>query len=95
MWVIVEYLVFAAIVLISITEFFYPLLTQKPLFGSFRKKTTEEPKPKDNNPLNEKISEVKVKVQEVKEEVKEVQNEVSENFDSAKKLKKDSDNLLK
>ena len=91
MWIIIEYIFLAAIILISITEFFYPLLTQKPLFGSFRKKSNTENKSKNNDPLTEKISDAKVKVQEVKQ----VQEKVSENFDSAKKLKKDSDNLLK
>lgn len=91
MWVIIEFIFVAAIVLISITEFFYPLLAGKPLFGSFRKKITPESKPKNSSTLNEKISDAKEKV----EEIKKVQVEVKENFKSAKQLKNESDNLLK
>lgn len=37
MWRIVEIIVLIACVLIFITEFFIPVLTDKPIFGSFRK----------------------------------------------------------
>jgi len=42
MWAIFEFLVLPAIVLISITEFFYPLIAGKPLLNSFRKKKKEQ-----------------------------------------------------
>ncbi|MBI4946612.1 MAG: hypothetical protein HY840_09445 [Bacteroidetes bacterium] len=99
MWPIIEILFLAAIVLISITEFFLPIIFNKPLFGSFRKSTkvnsSEEKKSDPSSPLVEKITKAKEKVEEVVEEVKEVQNEVAENYKSAKELKKESDNLLK
>ncbi len=91
MWRIIEYIAIAAVVLIFITEFFYPLLTQKPLFGSFRSKTGNEGKTESKSGLEDKISDAKEKVKEVKT----VQDEVSENFKSAKDLKKDADNLFK
>lgn len=37
MWSLLEILVAGIIVLISITEFFLPIILGKPLFGSFRK----------------------------------------------------------
>ena len=95
MWPLVEVIVLAIIVLISITEFFIPIIMNKPLFGSFRKSKraneTESKKADTSSPLKEKINTAKEKVQEVKE----VQNEVAENFKSAKDLKKESDDLLK
>ncbi len=91
MWRIVEYIAIATIVLVSITEFFYPLLAHKPLFGSFRKKPADESKAKGSGGLGEKISEAKEKVNEVKE----VQEEVTKNFNTAKDLKNESDELLK
>lgn len=91
MWIVIEYIIIAAIILISITEFFYPLLTQKPLFGSFRRKTTTQEKHRTDGPLDEKLSQAKEKVKEVKK----VQDEVAENFKSAEELKNESDNLLK
>ncbi len=89
MWAVIELCIIAAIVLISITEFFIPLLFNKPLFGSFRKAKPKAP-PVDES-LTEKISKAKEKV----EEVKEVQEEVDENFNAAEELKEKSDNLLK
>ena len=91
MWVIIEFIVIAAIVLIFITEFLYPLLTQKPLFGSFRKKASPEKKTHSSGPLDEKIAEAKDKVKDVKK----IQDEVDEHFESAKDLKNESDDLLK
>jgi hypothetical protein len=86
MWAIIEFVVLAAIVLISITEFFYPLLVGKPLFNSFRKKG--EQKTPD---LQEKLSSAKEKIAEVKN----IQAEVDKTFKSAEQLKEESDNLLK
>ena len=91
MWIIIEYIIIAAIILISITEFFYPLLTQKPLFGSFRRKTITQEKARTEGPLDEKLSQAKEKVKEVKK----VQDEVAENFKTAEEFKNESDNLLK
>ncbi len=93
MWVIFEYIVLAALVLLSITEFFYPIIVGKPIFGSFRKSTTtaEEAPKKSATTSEDKISEARKKV----EEVKEVQEEINEEFKAAKELKKKSDNLLK
>ena len=87
MWRILELLVLCFIFVLFITEFVYPLLTNKPLFGSFREKEKKEPK----NSLEEKINEAKTKVNEVKE----VQKDVLEHYKSAEQLKQDSDNLLK
>ena len=99
MWALLEIIFLAAIVLISITEFFLPLLLGKPLFGSFRKKIepgkTEAKKPDPESPLEEKIHKTKEKVEEVVGKVKEVQHEATEHFKSAKELKKESDDLLK
>ena len=82
---LLELLFLAAIVLLSVTEFFYPLVVGKPLFGSFRKKVAS------TEPLVDKIAQAKEKVQEVKD----VQNEASSNFKSAETLKKEADDLLK
>ena len=99
MWPILEIIVLAAIALIFVTEFFIPIITGKPLFGSFRKtQETNEAKPKKPSPeapLKEKVHKAKEKVEEVVEEVKEVQGEVAQNFKSAKDLKKEADDLLK
>ena len=91
MWIIVEYVALAGLILISITEFFYPLLFQKPLFGSFRKtKVTEKPLQAPVG-LDEKISIAKEKV----EEIKKIQDEVDAHHKSATDLKNKSDDLLK
>ncbi len=90
MWTIIELIFLAAILLVSLTEFFIPLLTGKPFFGSFRKaKTTKVIK--DDRPLNAKIDEAKEKVKDVKD----IQNAVTEHYKSAEQLKEESDNLLK
>ena len=88
MWAVLELIVIAGIVLISITEFFIPILTDKPLFGSFRKTKSEK---KSESPLDEKIAKAKEKVGEVKS----VQNEVESHLKTAEQLKEESDNLLK
>ncbi len=89
MWVILEFIVLAFIVLLSITEFFYPLIVGKPLFGSFRKKVDVEQKPVDSS-LESKVSMAKEKVREVKD----IQEEVNKHFKSAEQLKEEADNLL-
>ena len=89
MWRLLEYIVLAAIVLLAVTEFFYPLIAGKPFFGSFRKRGAQ--KSVDASPLNEKVRKAKEKV----EEVKNVQDEVDQNYKSAEELKEESDNLLK
>jgi hypothetical protein len=96
MWTILEFCLFAMIVLVSITEFFYPLLMGKPLFGSFRKTTATEDQGndesiKDEPSLKEKVSKAKEKIKEVKD----IQDEVNDNFKSAEQLKAEADDLLK
>jgi len=86
MWAIIEFVVLAAIVLISITEFFYPLLVGKPLFNSFRKKAEQ----KTSN-LQDKVADAKEKIAEVKN----IQAEVDKTLKSAEQLKQESDNLFK
>ncbi len=90
MWVILEFIVVAFIVLISITEFFYPLLTGKPLFGSFRKNSSMDAKNVDPS-LEEKLAEAKEKIKEVKD----IQDEVNNHYKSAEQLKEEADKLLK
>lgn len=92
MWRLLEYLVLAAVVMISITEFFYPLLTGKPLFGSFRKKVSAI-KPNDEA-LDQKLQKAKEKIQDVRHDVINVQKEVDDHFKTAEELKEESDNLL-
>jgi len=88
MWRILELIVVLAVILVSITEFFYPLIAGKPFFGSFRKikKTTVS----ERGSLDDKVNRAKEKV----EEIKKVQEEVDDNYRSAEQLKKDSDDLL-
>ncbi len=89
MWVILEFVVLAFVVLISITEFFYPLIVGKPLFGSFRRKVAIEQKEEPS--LETKLSQAKEKIKEVKD----IQEEVNKHFKSAEQLKDEADNLLK
>ncbi len=92
MWTLIEFIALTAVLLVLVVEFFIPLLTNKPLFGTFRrKKSVKKPSPSS---LDKKISIVKEKVEEVKKDVRSVQDEASENFNSAEKLKDESDNLL-
>jgi hypothetical protein len=86
MWRIIEFIVIAAILLIAITEFFYPILAGKPLFGSFRKAAENT----EDESLEDKLDKAKVKF----EEIKTVQNEVDENYKSAEQLKDEADSLL-
>jgi hypothetical protein len=92
MWTLIEFIFLTAIILVLVVEFFIPLLTNKPLFGTFRRrKTIKKSSPAS---LDKKINMAKEKVQEVKNVVRNVQDEATENFNSAEKLKDDSDNLL-
>lgn len=91
MWALIEFAVLAAIVLLSITEFFYPLLAGKSLFNSFRKRTeTSQPEPPKEKSLEEELAKAKEKVKEIKN----IQNEVDKKFKSAEQLKEESDNLF-
>ena len=90
MWRLLEFIALAALVLISITEFFYPLLAGKPFFGSFRRLKGSEEKPVTEGPLHKKVNEAKQKV----EEIKDVQKEVDKHYKSAEQLKEESDQLL-
>ncbi len=91
MWRLLEIIAAAAIVLIAITEFFYPLIAGKPIFGSFRKsKNNTTTSTSIDGSLDEKINKAKAKV----EEIKNVQNEVDKNYKTAEQLKEESDNLL-
>ncbi len=85
---VLEFVLFVAILLIINTEILYPLITNKPLFGSFR--AQGKTVPKEGEALASKVSKAKEKVKEVKE----VQQEVDDNFKSAEQLKEESDNLL-
>ncbi len=53
MWRVVELIVIIAFVLIFITEFFIPILTDKPLFGSFRKQTKKKDESNSKDDSNE------------------------------------------
>ncbi len=88
MWTLLELIVLTAIVLVSVTEFFIPLILGKPLFGSFRKFKAYR---NTDISLVEKISKAKSKVYDVKV----IQMEVTKNYKSAEQLKEESDNLLK
>lgn len=90
MWMILEFIVLAFIVLMSITEFFYPLMVGKPLFPSFRKKEKFAEQKVDDASLESKVSAAKEKIREVKD----IQNEVDQHFKSAEQLKEEADNLL-
>ena len=88
MWIVLEMLVLAGVALLAITEFFYPLLAGKPLFGSFRRKAAS---PVSNVPLDEEIAAARRKA----EEVKEVQRKADEALRAAAQRKDAADDLLK
>ncbi|MGC4022639.1 MAG: hypothetical protein QM734_12170 [Cyclobacteriaceae bacterium] len=89
MWLLVEFVVLAAIVLLSITEFFHPLIVGKPLFPSFRKKQ-ESQSTSIGDSLEDELTKAKEKIAEVKN----IQEEVNKKFKSAEQLKNESDNLF-
>lgn len=88
MWIVLEMLVLAGVALLAITEFFYPLLAGKPLFGSFRRKAATAA---SNIPLDEEIAAARRKA----EEVKEVQRKADEALRAAAQRKDAADDLLK
>ena len=93
MWRVFEFVFIGVVVLVAITEFFYPLIAGKPFFGSFKKTTDPEPplnKPKEEVTLNEKLDAARIKV----EEIKATQSEVNSNYKSAEQLKDESDSLF-
>lgn len=87
MWIVLEIVVLAAVALLAITEFFYPLLAGKPLFGSFRRKAAAS----TNVPLDEELAAAKRKA----EEVKDVQRKADEALRKAAQRKDAADDLLK
>jgi hypothetical protein len=87
MWFVLEIVVLAAIALLAITEFFYPLIAGKPLFGSFRKKTP----PVTDPTLDDEIAEARRKA----EEVRDVQRKAEEQLRDAAQRKSEADDLLK
>jgi hypothetical protein len=88
MWALIEFVFLAAVVLLSITEFFYPLIARKPLFGSFRKKQKSPVFAPE--PLREKVTRAKEKAKEIKD----IQEEINSNFKTAEKLKEEADDLV-
>jgi hypothetical protein len=85
MWFILELVVLAGVVLFAITEFFYPLLTGKPLFGSFRKRV--QPSTPD---LDDELAAARRKV----DEVKDVQRKAAEQLRQAEEKKGAADDLM-
>lgn len=90
MWRLIEIIAAAAVVLVSITEFFYPLIAGKPFFGSFRKTKVEPERRTSEGSLDEKINKAKEKV----EEIKNVQDEVDRHYKTAEQMKEEADQLL-
>ena len=88
MWIVLEMLVLAGVALLAITEFFYPLLTGKPLFGSFRRKAKATA---SSVPLDQEIEAARRKA----EEVKEVQRKADEALRKAAERKDAADDLMK
>lgn len=91
MWKVIEFILLAGVVLLSITEFFYPIIMNKPLFGSFRKFKSKNLSEQE---LGTKLHKTKEKVEGIKEEIKEVQEEVSQKLKSVEQLKEESDQLF-
>lgn len=93
MWAVLELCLVAAIVLVFITEFFVPLLFNKPLFGSFRKSKPAAPEPAADS-LEDKITKARQKADEVKQQVEDVQQQAYDNYKTAEQLKDDSEKIL-
>lgn len=93
MWAVLEVCLVAAIVLIFVTEFFWPLLFNKPLFGSFRKAKPTAPEPATDR-LEDKITKAKQKADEAKQVVEDVQQQAYDNYKTAEQLKDETDKLL-
>jgi len=84
-----EALFVLALIIVIGTEIIYPIIANKPLFGSFRSKKTKNPS--DSEALRKELQIAKEKVNEAKE----VQTKVNEFNKSVEQLKKESDDLLK
>lgn len=99
MWALLEILILFLIGLVAVTEFFHPLITGKPFFGSFRKEKEKVEEPSVEKPSPEtKVCDLKSKVAEAKQkvaEVKSVQEEVSNLHKETENLKKESDDMIK
>ncbi len=93
MWAVLEICLVAAIVLIFITEFFVPLLFNKPLFGSFRKVKPALPEPTTDR-LEDKIAKAKQKADETKQVIEDVQQQAYDNYKTAEQLKDETEKLL-
>jgi hypothetical protein len=87
MWVVVEFVVLAAIILVAITEFFWPLMAGRPLFGTFRKK-----RPAPTPPTIEEELEI---ARRKAAEVRNVQRKTEEELRKAWDRKDEADDLLK
>jgi len=87
MWFVLEWVVIVAIVLLSITEFFWPLIKGAPLFGSFRKKGA----PSSADSSEDEMAEARRKA----EEVKQVQRKAEDDLRKAWDRKDEADDLLK
>jgi hypothetical protein len=87
MWFVLELVLLAGIVLLSITEFFWPLLAGKPLFGSFRKKLPA----RRSGSLDEELEDARRKA----EDVKRVQRKAEDDLRKAWDRKDEADDLLK
>ena len=86
MWYMFEIVVLAAIALLFITEFFYPLLTGKPMFGSFRRKGGAA----SPASFDEEILEARRKAADVRD----VQRKAEEDLRAAEQRKSAADELL-
>jgi hypothetical protein len=87
MWVVVEFVVLAAIILVAITEFFWPLIAGRPLFGTFRKKRPVAAPPS----IEEELEIARRKAAEVKD----VKRKVDDDLQKAWNRKDEADDLLK
>lgn len=91
MWAIIEIIASLAIVLIFITEFFWPLITGKPIFGSFRKNSSASKPAEEEMSMEDKLAKAKAKAQEIKK----IQTEIDEKLKTAEQMKSEADDLLK
>lgn len=83
---ILQLVVLAGIVLLAITEFFWPLIAGKPLFGSFRKKNDQPA-----GSLDDEIAEARRKAAEVKDTQRKAEDDLRKAWDR----KDEADDLLK
>jgi hypothetical protein len=85
MWLVLEWVAMIGLVLLAITEVFYPLLAGRPLFGSFRKR-----RPTAAPDIDDELRAARRKV----DDVKEVQRKADEQFRRAEDRKNAADDLL-